>query len=105
LIDTIKTSARPSTSWSSRHAAGRYCAQGRKERRVDPQVTVGLLTTADGFPVEVDLFAGNKAETKTLIPVLSRFRDRYQARDLVVVAAERTRWGDVIRDANISLKE
>jgi Transposase DDE domain len=57
-----------------------------KERRVDPQVTVGLLTTADGFPLEVDLFAGNKAETKTLIPVLSRFRDRYQASDLVVVA-------------------
>ena len=48
--------------------------------------TVGLLTTADGLLLEVDLFAGNKAETKTLIPVLSRFRDRYQASDLVVVA-------------------
>jgi DDE family transposase len=57
-----------------------------KEHRIDPQVTVGLLTTGDGFPLEVDLFAGNKAETKTLIPVLTRFRDRHQARDLVVVA-------------------
>lgn len=57
-----------------------------KERRVDPQVTVGLLTTADGFPLEVDLFEGNKAETKTLIPVLTRFRDRYRADDVVVVA-------------------
>lgn len=57
-----------------------------KERRVDPQVTVGLLTTANGFPLEIDLFAGNKAETKTLIPVLTRFRDRHQADDLVVVA-------------------
>ena len=57
-----------------------------KERRVDPQVTVGLLTTADGFPLEVDLFAGDKAETKTLIPVSTRFRDRYQAGDPVVVA-------------------
>jgi hypothetical protein len=57
-----------------------------KEHRVDPQVTVGLLTTADGFPLEVDLFAGNKAVTKTLIPVLIRFRDRHQAGDLVVVA-------------------
>jgi hypothetical protein len=57
-----------------------------KEHRVDPQVTVGLLTTADGFPLEADLFEGNKAETKTLIPVLTRFRDRYQARDIVVVA-------------------
>ena len=57
-----------------------------KERRVDPQVTVGLLTTADGFPLEVDLFEGNKAETKTLIPVLTRFRERHQASDIVVVA-------------------
>ena len=57
-----------------------------KERRVDPQVTVGLLTTGDGFPLEVDLFEGNKAETKTLIPVLTRFRERHQARDIVVVA-------------------
>lgn len=57
-----------------------------KEHRVDPQVTVGLLTTTDGFPLEVDMFAGNKAETKTLIPVLTRFRDRYQADDVVVVA-------------------
>jgi len=57
-----------------------------KEHRVDPQVTVGLLTTATGFPLEVDLFEGNKAETKTLIPVLTRFRDRYQAHDIVVVA-------------------
>jgi hypothetical protein len=34
----------------------------------------------------VDLFEGNKAETKTLIPVLTRFRDRHRAHDIVVVA-------------------
>ena len=32
-----------------------------KERRVDPQVTVGLLTTNCGFPLAVHLFA-NLAE-------------------------------------------
>jgi hypothetical protein len=36
-----------------------------KEHRVDPQVTVGLLTTVGGFPLEVDLFEGNKAECDT----------------------------------------
>ena len=46
-----------------------------KERRVDPQVTVGLLTDRSGFPLAVHLFEGNKAETKTLIPVLTAFRD------------------------------
>jgi transposase len=48
-----------------------------KERRVDPQVTVGLLTTATGFPLDVRLFEGNKAETKTLIPVLTEFREQH----------------------------
>lgn len=57
-----------------------------KEHRIDPQITVGLLTTAEGFPLEVDMFEGNKAETKTLIPVLTRFRDRHHPSDLVVVA-------------------
>jgi hypothetical protein len=57
-----------------------------KERRVDPQVTVGLLTTGSGFPLEVHLFEGNKGETKTLIPVLTAFRDRHQIADVVVVA-------------------
>ena len=57
-----------------------------KERRVDPQVTVGLLTDASGFPLEVHLFEGNKAETKTPIPVLTTFRARHGAEDIIVVA-------------------
>jgi Transposase DDE domain len=57
-----------------------------KERRVDPQVTVGLLTTGSGFPLEVHLFEGNKAETKTLVPVLTGFAERHHIDDVVVVA-------------------
>ncbi|MBO0884592.1 MAG: IS1634 family transposase [Mycobacterium sp.] len=57
-----------------------------KEHRVDPQVTVGLLVTADGFPLEVAMFEGNKAETKTLVPVIEQFKTRHQIEDLVVVA-------------------
>ena len=34
-----------------------------KERRVDPQVVVGLLVDRGGFPLEVGCFEGNKAET------------------------------------------
>jgi hypothetical protein len=49
-----------------------------KERRVDPQVTVGLLTTSTGFPLQVHLFEGNKAETTTLAPRPSGFRDRHR---------------------------
>ena len=57
-----------------------------KERRVDPQVTVGLLCDPGGFPLAVHLFEGNKAETKTLIPVLKAFQDAHDVNDMVVVA-------------------
>jgi hypothetical protein len=58
-----------------------------KERRVDPQVTVGLLTDAGGFPLAVHLFEGNKAETRTVVPVLTEFKQRQPTvKDVVVVA-------------------
>jgi hypothetical protein len=44
-----------------------------KERRLDPQITVGLLTDATGMPLMVDAFEGNRAETKTIIPLVQRF--------------------------------
>src|SRR5699024_12078010 len=37
-----------------------------KEHRIDPQIQVGLLVDAAGFPLEVHMFEGNKAETKTI---------------------------------------
>jgi transposase len=57
-----------------------------KERRVDPQIQLGLLVDAAGFPLEVVCFEGNKAETRTLLPVLEAFQDRHGVADLVVVA-------------------
>jgi len=57
-----------------------------KERRVDPQIQVGLLVDPGGFPLEVHCFAGNKGETLTLIPVLKAFQERHGVADLVVVA-------------------
>ena len=37
-----------------------------KERRLDPQITIGLLTDSSGFPLMVEAFEGNKAETATM---------------------------------------
>ena len=36
-----------------------------KERRLEPQIAIGLLTDATGFPLMLEAFEGNKAETKT----------------------------------------
>ncbi|QPL06506.1 IS1634 family transposase [Actinomyces respiraculi] len=57
-----------------------------KERRVDPQILVGLLADRNGFPLEVSCWEGNKAETHTLIPTIEAFKQRAGAEHLVVVA-------------------
>ena len=45
-----------------------------KERRVDPQVIVGLLVDRHGFPLQVGCWEGNRAETSTIIPVVEAFQ-------------------------------
>jgi transposase len=40
-----------------------------KERRLELQIVVGLLVDDKGFPLGLNSFKGNVAETKTLIPV------------------------------------
>ena len=57
-----------------------------KERRLDPQITIGLLTDATGFPLTVEAFEGNKAETATMLPVINAFKTAHQLTDVTVVA-------------------
>ena len=57
-----------------------------KERRVDPQVLVGLLVDRNGFPLQVGCFEGNKAETATIIPIVTAFAARHSIEGMVVVA-------------------
>jgi hypothetical protein len=57
-----------------------------KERRVDPQIVVGLLVDRSGFPLEIGCYEGNKAETATIIPIVKQFAARHDLADMVVVA-------------------
>jgi hypothetical protein len=57
-----------------------------KERRLEPQITIGLLTSQDGFPLMVSAFEGNKAETKTMLPVIEEFMAAHQIPDVTIVA-------------------
>jgi hypothetical protein len=57
-----------------------------KERRLEPQITIGLLTGQDGFPLMVSAFEGNKAETKTMLPVIEAFMAAHQLPDVTIVA-------------------
>ena len=57
-----------------------------KERRLEPQITLGLLTDAAGFPLTVQAFEGNKAETATMLPVINAFKAAHHLTDVTVVA-------------------
>ena len=57
-----------------------------KERRVDPQIVVGLLVDRAGFPLEIACFEGNKAEKHTILPVIEAFKARHGIENMVVVA-------------------
>lgn len=57
-----------------------------KERRLEPQITIGLLTDAHGFPLMIEAFEGNKAETSTLIPSITAFQRAHRLSEVVVVA-------------------
>lgn len=57
-----------------------------KERRLEPQITIGLLTDATGFPLMLEAFEGNKAETKTMLPVVTSFMAAHGLKDVTVVA-------------------
>jgi hypothetical protein len=57
-----------------------------KERRLEPQITIGLLPGQDGFPLMVSAFDGNRAETKTMLPVIRKFMAAHQLPDVTVVA-------------------
>jgi hypothetical protein len=57
-----------------------------KERRLDPQITIGLLTDASGFPLMVEAFEGNRAETSTMVPTIRAFMTVHQLSDVTIVA-------------------
>jgi hypothetical protein len=57
-----------------------------KERRLEPQITIGLLTDAAGFPLMVEAFEGNAAETTTMLPTITAFMAAHQLADVTIVA-------------------
>jgi len=57
-----------------------------KERRLEPQIVIGLLTDATGAPLMVNAFEGNTAETHTMIPTIRKFLNTHGLTDVVIVA-------------------
>ncbi len=55
-----------------------------KHRHV--QVMLAMIVTHDGLPIGYEIFPGNTHEGHTLIPVLTKMRDKYEIRNVVLVA-------------------
>ena len=60
-----------------------------KERRVDPQIIVGLLVDRHGFPLRIGCWEGSKAETTTIIPIVEAFQQAHSIEELVIVNGRR----------------
>lgn len=57
-----------------------------KERRLEPQIVVGLLVDQNGYPLELHCFERNKAEITTMIPVVEAFLKRHGLTGVTIVA-------------------
>jgi transposase len=76
-----------STLYFETDAGGGFREPGfSKERRLEPQITLGLLTDASGFRLTVQALEGNRAETATMLPVINAFKTAHQLTDVTVVA-------------------
>lgn len=55
-------------------------------KHTQPQIVLGLLVSENGYPLDYEIFEGNKFEGHTMIPVIEAFKKRYQMEQLIVVA-------------------
>ena len=53
------------------------------------QFMLGVVQTAEGLPIYHEVFAGNAAETKTLMPTLSTVLERFPAVRRLILVADR----------------
>lgn len=60
-----------------------------KEGLIARQVMLGVVQTADGLPIHHEVFAGNTAETPTLLPTLETVLGKFPSIKRVVLVADR----------------
>lgn len=51
-----------------------------------PQIILGLLVSAGGYPLAYEIFEGNKFEGHTMLPVVEAFKKKYELKQLVIIA-------------------
>lgn len=64
-----------------------WAARGKsRDRRPDHlQVVLGVVLRRDGLPVACEIWPGNMADVKTLVPILGALQQRFQIRKIILV--------------------
>ena len=82
-LTTIRTEGLSQLSGDVRHYGM------AKEGLVARQFMLGVVQTADGLPIHHEVFEGNVAEAKTLLPTIAKVLERYPSMKRVVLIADR----------------
>ena len=75
---------------TSTYLEGSHCplahhGYSRDKRSDRPQLVIGLLCASDGCPVAVEVFEGNTADPATVASQITKLKDRFKLKRVVVV--------------------
>ncbi|GFP25045.1 hypothetical protein HKBW3S25_00495 [Candidatus Hakubella thermalkaliphila] len=62
------------------------CGFSKDSKHNQPQVLLALMVTAEGLPLDYEVFPGNIYEGKTLIPALEKISQKYNIEEVILVA-------------------
>ena len=58
----------------------------RDGKNQHPQIVLVLLVSTQGYPLAFEMFEGNKFEGQTMLPVIEKFKARYNLQQIVIIA-------------------
>ncbi len=74
-----------STYFEGHHCPIAAYGYSRDERRSNPQIVFGMLSSADGCPVAVEVFEGNTSDPKTVAAQVAKIRERFHLERVILV--------------------
>ena len=58
----------------------------KEGRHQNPQIVLGLLVSAGGYPLAFEIFEGNKFEGHTMLPIVDTFKEKFALDKLIITA-------------------
>jgi transposase len=74
-----------STYFEGHHCPLAKYGYSRDERRSNPQIVFGILSSAEGCPVAVEVFEGNTGDPRTVAAQVAKLRQRFHLERIILV--------------------